>query len=283
MLEANTAKNRNREHPTFANINLLGKCNVNCFFCLGKDIEKELAPHNQVTLHYAHWENFEKFLSLCKHANIQKLYLTGQNTDSLLYAHFSELVTYLHQQGFLVGIRTNGYLAHRHMETINRCDLSIGYSIHSLNPVTNKMIMGRSDLPDWDTLIPATRNPRIAIVLTRCNEFEFFDLLKYTARFKNVRYVQVRRPSTDTRATLLAPDIAAYERTYTQVANIFGPPKRRLWHDADVFDIFGQEVVFWRTVKTSVNSFNYFTDGTVSDQYFIVEGYLANRKATCEV
>lgn len=30
----------------------------------------------------------------------------------------------------------------------------------------------------------------------------------------------------------------------------------------------------WRTVETSVNSINYFTDGTISDEYFIVEGYL---------
>lgn len=33
------------------------------------------------------------------------------------------------------------------------------------------------------------------------------------------------------------------------------------------------EVVFWRTVKTTTNSFNYFTDGTFSKEYFIVEGY----------
>lgn len=37
------------------------------------------------------------------------------------------------------------------------------------------------------------------------------------------------------------------------------------------------EVVFWRTIKTSVNSLNYFIDGVVSDLYFVVEGYLKNR------
>ena len=31
-------KNRNRNAYTFANINLLGHCNANCYFCLGKDI-----------------------------------------------------------------------------------------------------------------------------------------------------------------------------------------------------------------------------------------------------
>ena len=32
------SKNRCREKYTFANINLLGACNANCYFCLGKDI-----------------------------------------------------------------------------------------------------------------------------------------------------------------------------------------------------------------------------------------------------
>jgi sulfatase maturation enzyme AslB (radical SAM superfamily) len=274
----NTAKNRNREPYSFANINLLGKCNVDCFFCLGKDLTEELKPHNQLKLKVPALPNLREFLELCRKEKVTKLYVTGQNTDSLLYDDLEELVRHLHAMGFLVGLRTNGYLATRRMELINRCDLSIGYSIHSLNPVTNKMIMGRSGLPDWDAIIPATRNPRVSIVLNRCNEFEFFDILKYTALFKNIRYVQVRRPSTDTRQALLVPDMAAYERVYTQVANVFGPPKDRLWVDAEVYEIYGQDVVFWRTTKTSVNSLNYFTDGTISDMYFVVEGYLRNRK-----
>jgi hypothetical protein len=43
-------------------------------------------------------------------------------------------------------------------------------------------------------------------------------------------------------------------------------------------DIYGKQVNFWRTVETSVNSINYFTDGTISDNYFVVEGYVKNYK-----
>ena len=276
--QINTGKNRNREAYSFANINLLGKCNVSCFFCLGKDIEAELSPHNQLKVPVSQLPNLTPFLDLCRKHKVQKIYITGQNTDSLLYTYLEDLIAFLHDRGFMVGLRTNGYLAGRKMALINKCDLSVGYSIHSLNPVTNKMVMGREDFPDWETIIPATLHPRISVVLTRCNEFEFFDLLKFFAKFKgHVRYIQVRRPSTDTRTQPLAPDQVAYERVYTQVANIFGPPKRTIWADAEVFDIYGQEVVFWRTVKTSVNSLNYFSDGTISDLYFVVEGYLANR------
>lgn len=235
-----------------------------------------MRPHNQLTTHFDDWKNFELFLKRCRAEGVKKIYITGQNTDSLMYRHLYELITELQRRGFGVGLRTNGYLALNRMSSINLCDLSVGYSIHSLNPATNQMIMGRSDLPDWNAIIPATLRPRVSIVLNRCNEHEFWDLLKFTSQFSNIRYIQVRRPSTDTRAEMLAPDVAAYERVYTVASAIFGPPEKRFVEDAEAYIIHGQEVVFWRTVKTSVNSLNYFTDGTCSDAYFVVEGYLAN-------
>lgn len=59
-------KNRNREKYTFANINLLGRCNANCYFCLGKDIEDVLLPHNQLETLFPSWKNFEYFLNRCR-------------------------------------------------------------------------------------------------------------------------------------------------------------------------------------------------------------------------
>ena len=140
LVEPLIGKNRNREAASFANINLLGRCNVDCFFCLGKDIEAELSAHNQLGTHFSEWKNFDKFLAMCKADGIRKLYITGQNTDSLLYGDLGSLVMYLHEQGFQVGLRTNGYRAQRWMSTINSCELSTGYSIHSLDPATNQMI-----------------------------------------------------------------------------------------------------------------------------------------------
>lgn len=273
MALVNLNKNRERDDFSFANINLLGKCNVRCFFCLGLDIKEKIDCQNQLAVHFSEWKNFGEFLEKCKNAGIKKIYITGQNTDSLLYRYLEELIDHLHQEGFGVGLRTNGYLAVRKMSIINKCDLSAGFSIHTLNPITNKMIMGREDLPDWETIIPLTERPRVSIVLNRCNRFEFFELLRYIAQFKNVRYIQVRRVSTDTRAALLMPDMAIYEEVYSQVRDIF-PLKKRFATDAEVYEIYGKDVVFWRTVKTSVNSMNYFMDGTISDMYFIVEGYL---------
>lgn len=271
----NMEKNRDRGAFCFANINLLGRCNVNCFFCLGKDIEDLLSRHDQVKTHFSEWKNFEAFLSRCREEDIGKIYITGQNTDALVYLYAGELVDYLTLQGFGVGLRTNGYLAHKNIDVMNRCSESSGISIHSLSPLTNKMIMGREDIPDWESIIPQLERPRVSIVLNRCNQHEFFSLLRYLSRFKNIRYVQVRRVSTDTRTELLAPDVIAYEQEYTKVRQIF-PLSRRLWSDAEEYEIYGMPVVFWRTTKTSVNSMNYFTDGTISESYFVVEGYLDN-------
>jgi molybdenum cofactor biosynthesis enzyme MoaA len=271
----NTAKNRDREAFSFANINLLGKCNVNCFFCLGKDIEELLNRHDQVKTHFTEWRNFEEFLGRCTVSGINKLYITGQNTDALVYRYVGELVDHLSAQGFGVGLRTNGYLAHKNIDVMNRCSESSGISIHSTSPVTNKMIMGREDIPNWESVIPQLERPRVSIVLNRCNQHEFFPLLRYLSKFPNIRYVQVRRVCTDTRVELLTPDIIAYEQEYTKVRQIF-PLSRKMWADAEEYEIYGMPVVFWRTTKTSVNSMNYFTDGTISESYFVVEGYLDN-------
>lgn len=272
----NVVKNRNRDPFSFANINLLGKCNCSCFFCLGEDIHNELEGQNQLAVHFGEWKNFNHFLKKCQDNNVKKLYITGQNTDSLMYHYLEELIDYLHYHNFDVGLRTNGYLAEEKMSIINKTDLSVGYSIHSLHPVTTNMIVGRSDMPRWDYILRLTERPRVQIVVNRCNKHEFFDILKYLQHYPRIRYIQARRVSTDTRLELLAPDIAAYEELYTQVSQIF-PLKEKIFGDAEVYTIYGQDVVFWRTVKTTANSLNYFTDGTVSEEYFVVEGYLKNR------
>lgn len=265
-------KNMNREAPVFANINLLGVCNVDCYFCLGKDINEEFKKHNQQTTHFSKWKNFDTFLEKVRTANVSRVYVTGQNTDSLMYKYLDELVDYMQSQGFDVGLRTNGYLAPRKMETINKCRRNVGYSIHSRDPETNWKIMHRRDIPDWDTIIPATKNTRVSIVLNRYNEFEFDDLLKYACSFDNVKYVQVRRICTDTREAFLIEDVHVYERVFERIKAEY--PLVGHFYNAEVFRMHGKDVCFWRTVKTSIESFNYYTDGTINDEYFVIEGYM---------
>lgn len=270
-------KNRDREDYTFANINLLGVCNAGCYFCLGQDLKEELKGKNQLNLHFSKWKNFNSFLDKCRTLGIKKLYLTGQTADGLQYKYLSEIIDFLQNDGFLVGVRTNGYLAIQKMTEIQKMKDEIAYSIHTLIPDVNKKIMGRKDLPNWDKIIPMSgNNVRISVVLNRYNIDEFESLVKYISKFSNVRYIQVRRISTDTRVALLQQDIDLYEEFYQRFSkehNQIGS-----FYLAQKYELYGKEVDFWRTVETSCNSLNYFTDGTCSDEYFIVEGYLKNRR-----
>lgn len=266
-------KNRNREKYSFANINLLGQCNVDCYFCLGKDILSELEGKNQLGIHFSQWKNFDKFLDRCKKEKIQKLYLTGQTADGLQYKYLDEIVDYLQNQDFLAGVRTNGYLAEKKMKSIQKMKAGIGYSIHSLDSETNYKIMKKKDLPNWEKIIPQSgNNARVSIVLNRYNVGEFDNLCKYISKFSNIRYIQIRRISTDTREDLLKKDIKLYEKFYNEFSQKH--EKKSEFYLANTYELYGKEINFWRTVETSVNSLNYFTDGTCSDQYFIVEGYL---------
>ena len=269
-------KRRDRANYTFANINLLGKCNAKCYFCLGEDIPELLRKHNNTKQHFMDWPNFDRFVDRCEQLNINKIYLTGQNTDSLLYKYRYELLSYLKHLGFTVGLRTNGYLAHTNMNLLNMCENSVGLSIHSLKPEVNYQIMQRHDIPDWDTLIPQIINPRVAIVVNRYNKDEFFDILQYLSKFKNIKYVQARRISTDTRYEMFKEDLAVYEDLYEKVQRDWRDHYTGEYYHAQQYNMFGLQVNFWRTVQTSVNSINYFSDGTLSDNYFVVEGYKAN-------
>ncbi len=271
-------KNRKRDLPTFANINLLGTCNANCYFCLGKDIEQELYGLDHLNDHFMKWENFITFLNFCKANNIKQLYMTGQTADGLQYKYLDELVHFLQNNlQFLVGVRTNGILALEKMEVIQSMRAEIGYSIHSLDPETNYKMMGSHIMPDWDTIIPLSGpNVRVSIVLTQYNISEFFDIVKYLSKFENVRYIQLRRISTDTRMELLKDDIIAYEEFYKEFTIAY--PSDATFYLAQQHTLYGKQLNFWRTVETSINSYNYFTDGTMSDMYFIVEGYLKYRK-----
>lgn len=270
-------KNRKREKFTFANINLLGTCNANCYFCLGKDITKELSGKNQLDTHFSKWKNFDKFIEMCKQEGIKKLYLTGQTADGLQYKYLREIIDYLQEDGFAVGVRTNGRLALQKMDCINAMKDEVAYSIHTLKPEVNEKIMGFRTIPDWDKIIPLSGdNVRISIVLCRYNIDEFDELIRYIANFDNVRYIQVRRISTDARFDLLKEDIELYEHFYQKFANEHKEDRISDFYLAQRYMLYGKEINFWRTVETSVNSLNYFTDGTCSDEYFIVEGYLKN-------
>ena len=265
-------KRRERMAPTFANINLLGRCNYDCYFCLGKDIP-EIVGQSQLQDHFDRWANFPAFIDRCRELAIPNIYITGQNTDALLYGHLPSLIHRLKQYGFRVGIRTNGLLALSQMDTLNSCTASVGLSFLSYRRKARAKIAGKGNGPDFSAILRQMRpdSARIAIVVNRFNVGEVALAIRRFSKYPAVKYIQVRRIATDTRKPELTEDAEIYEqffgefsRKHSQVGSFYG---------AEVFRPFGKYVCFWRTIKTNIGSINYFTDGTISESYFIVDGY----------
>lgn len=272
-------KNRNREKPSFANINLQGPCNYQCYFCLGRDISLG-SCHNYLNNHFSKWKNFHKYLEKCKRDGIKKIYLTGQNTDPLLYKYLQELIEYLKDEGFHVGIRTNGVLGLEKMDIINSLNDEVGLSIHSLTSDINKKITNHSIIPDWDMIIKKIKVPlRIAIVVTRYNKNEILSLIQFFSKYKNISYIQLRCIATDERYEELKEDIDCYKEVTSEIMEKFS--YLRDYYTASIYDVYGIEVCLWKTVATTINSYNYFTDGIISTNYFVVEGYKKEIDAKC--
>jgi len=222
-------------------------------------------------------ENFHKYLEKCKRDGIKKIYLTGQNTDPLLYKYLQELIEYLK---FHVGIRTNGVLALEKMDIINSLNDEVGLSIHSLTPDINKKITNHSIIPDWDMIIKKIKVPlRIAIVVTRYNKNKILSLIQFFSKYKNISYIQLRCIATDERYEELKEDIDCYKEVTSEIMEKLS--YLRDYYTASIYDVYGIEVCLWKTVATTINSYNYFTDGIISTDYFVVEGYKKEIDAKC--
>ena len=132
-------------------------------------------------------------------------------------------------------------------------------------------------MPDWNKIIPQSGdNVRVSVVVNRFNVDEIEGIVGYLSKFDNVRYIQLRRISTETRYKRLEYDILLFEKFYEDFKEKHAPTGE--YAGAPIYRLFGKDVVFWRTVETRANSLNYFTDGTCSDEYFVVEGYLKYSK-----
>lgn len=135
--------------------------------------------------------------------------------------------------------------------------------------------MGWPFVLDWDKILTATQRPRVATVLSTHNMHEFFNIVDLVAKYPNVRYMQARRISTDDRQEEMLPHALAYEDFHNKIEKEY--PLVKHFFNAPVYNTHGVEVTFWRTVKTDIESLNFFTDGTISQMYFIVEGYRLNK------
>ena len=129
---------------------------------------------------------------------------------------------------------------------------------------------------DWERIIPMIKVPlRVAVVVNRYNENEIFSIINYLSKFSNIRYIQLRCVATDTRYDELKDDMKSYDNIRSVIEEKY--PYIREFYTSKIYDIDGMEVDLWRTVQTDINSLNYFTEGIISDDYFVIEGYNKNK------
>lgn len=257
----------------YGEILFVGQCNLKCFYCLGHEMHVS-TKCNTLNTYFKDWLHFDEWINKLLENNVQKMYLSSTNSEPLLYSYLSDLIDYLQDLGFKVGIRTNASLD---TSVCSKCKEEVSLSLQSLNPETFKKI---TEVPlNFDFLENLRKidndNIRVTIVVNRYNYLEIFDMLNKLKDF-NLRYVQLRQcyKYYDVDIT---PDIDAFKYVINLLKRY---PIKGNFNESIIYDVNGLSVSVWETVfkKESISSSNYWTNGVITDNNLLVEGYEDGRK-----
>lgn len=258
--------------PKFANINFMGNCNLNCYFCLGNELKNDSSLKDTNGTHFSCFQNLEEFKNLCFNKKIFKLYFTGLNTDPLMYKYLEKFYRSLRNDGFSVGIRTNGILALKHMELINSLQ-NVSYTLFSLNPKTMQLMTGSKLIPHWINIFNFTQKDyRVTIPVTRHNESEIFKLINFCSSFKQKPdYIQLTKINRKKGYYKYEEDLIAFNNIKTELT------KHHLLVNSiqgrEVFRINGLKVILWDIFNNDVEGINYFTNGRIIMNNYIINSY----------
>lgn len=285
-------RNNYRSELTFANINLLGPCNQQCPWCIGNESDK-FRKFDMLDKHFSQWNGFDRFLDELKEQGIKKVYLTGQNTEPLLYKYLPELIDHLEAKGFVVGIRTNGKAirgaaARRHLEALQKLNGSVSFTVLSLNPET--MAHYAADARDidwrahWDAVFRyfdgTNKKVRAAITVDEFNVKEVYETIKFLSKYKCIEYIQLRRVCNDTGRFKEAKE--AFDELEHDIMNRtlngeegFEAEPAGSFELASQTKIYGKRVSLWNVYASSVDGMGYWPDekGTVGYGCLEIEEY----------
>ena len=181
-----------RQEKSFANLNLVGPCNLACKFCvstLASDIHQ--LRGNCLNTPVENLPQISSFFQKLQEDNIDWVMLTGLNTDPLLYDDLEYLVEVIHNYSLKCALRSNGYLFFEKKEIINKMD-KISYSISTLNPRTAKDLIGTDAIPNWAKIFKETCPPvKINTVICPENVAEINSMLDFFSAQK-VKRVALR-------------------------------------------------------------------------------------------
>lgn len=200
-------------------------------------------------------DGLKEFIEKCLEKDVKDVNLTGTNTDPLLYRHIPVLVDLLHDQGFKVGIRTNGAVIQSKLDEWRLFD-HCSISFPSFQEDVYRKMMGGSP-PDLKKILEGETRPiKINIVLS-----PFLDNVEYTLvalKSLGIKQVNLREP---------------YGQPY--VGNPLKDSKSLcgMTHGMPTYDFFGMKVTYWDVHYCEVESVNLYANGRVSVDYPITRGH----------
>lgn len=246
----------------FANIHFSGKCNRNCYFCIGQFMQA-LEPFNN--LNKENLDGFDEFIDKCKERNITEVALTGSNTDPLLYKFIPELKRKLQERLDLKMFRitTNGVKILNNLETWNLFDFA-SITFCSFDEDVNQEMMGGEPV-DIEKIIKHTSfDFRINILLSSYN------ILNNDLMITIEKLIDAGAKKINLREPYGQPNMRELLNTFLKRNNLEFSYKI-LGNDALIYK--GCEICYWDVHYTEVESVNLYANGRVSDDYPITRGH----------
>lgn len=238
----------------FANILFAGPCNRACPWCIGKRLPDSL---NEENLSLFPPRGIDALVEAVNGHRIPEVVLTGTVTDPQLYRHEGALLGLLRERlhsGARISLHTNGALALRRMDLLNRYDRAC-ISFPSFEPATYRAMMGPGGVPDLEGILRAARIPvKVSCVLDDPNLPEVDAFLARCARI-GVGRVVLRRLFGDRRPFRV----------------LEGRRPARTFRGNPVYEVEGMEVTVWDFDAATCRSVNLFPDGTLGRDYLLTE------------
>jgi len=239
----------------FGNIHLSGPCNRACYFCIGQHMMALDAENN-----LGEWplKGIDSFVEECILAGVTEIYVTGTNTDPLMYQHTAELKEYLLRRipELVFGIRTNGAM-HTSPKFEHYDKGSI--TICSLNPEIHTKMMGKGSPADLEYIVKKWGNKfKVNIVLGP--EQDMADICQTLMKCMalGIKSVNLREPYGQ-------PHVGNPLRDYIQTGEVYGMPVYSMVNDMNV--------VYWDVHYCEVESINLYANGRISHDYPISRGH----------
>lgn len=238
----------------FGNVHLSGPCNRSCYFCIGQHM---MALDGLNTLGVWPLPGIEDFVEKCRARGVREVFVTGTNTDPLLYRHTAKLTSYLREYDFEVGVRTNAVANLNRLGAYDKGSVTVC----STNPKVYRSMMGRGAPPNLERVLRAAwrwSSLKVNVVLGPENVGADLDLTLKKLADAGVRRVSLREPYGQ-------PHVG------DPLAGRYAALGKRL--GAPTYLVDGVEVSYWDVHFCEVESVNLYASGRVSEDYPITRGH----------